>query len=73
MKLGEGGEAFFVFETKDDVPESLQTSPLVSPTASPKPPADEPSSLQEPEYLDLDKSRVPPHLSDTMRASSDLG
>ncbi|KAK5134663.1 hypothetical protein LTR08_006178 [Meristemomyces frigidus] len=35
MKLGEGGEAFFVFETQDDVPEALQTSPLVSPAASP--------------------------------------
>jgi phosphatidate phosphatase LPIN len=31
MKLGEGGEAFFVFETSDTIPQSLQTSPLVSP------------------------------------------
>ncbi|KAJ9354337.1 putative lipin Smp2 [Paecilomyces variotii] len=86
MKLGEGGEAFFVFETKDDVPESLQTSPLVSPTGSPKPQAGEPSSLQEPEFLDLDKSStslgkidskralgMPPHLSGSMRASTDIG
>lgn len=36
MKLGEGGEAFFVFETRDRVPEALQTSPPVSPTASPE-------------------------------------
>ncbi|QIW97630.1 hypothetical protein AMS68_003148 [Peltaster fructicola] len=28
MKLGEGGEAFFVFETQESVPEALQTSPL---------------------------------------------
>ncbi|KAK6496735.1 hypothetical protein TWF481_001723 [Arthrobotrys musiformis] len=37
MKLGEGGEAFFVFETTSDIPEDLQTSPLVSPAASPRP------------------------------------
>lgn len=35
MKLGEGGEAFFVFETTDAIPQSLQTSPLVSPATSP--------------------------------------
>lgn len=32
MKIGETGEAFFVFETDvDDLPDDLQTSPLVSP------------------------------------------
>lgn len=31
MKVGETGEAFFVFETEADVPESLQTSPLSGP------------------------------------------
>ncbi|KAB8446160.1 hypothetical protein FH972_025143 [Carpinus fangiana] len=36
MKLGEGGEAFFVFETSSEVPENLQTSPLVSPVTSPE-------------------------------------
>src|ERR1700761_5036411 len=36
MKLGEGGEAFFVFETNESVPEALQTSPLVSPATSPQ-------------------------------------
>ncbi|KAK5678525.1 lipin Ned1 [Elasticomyces elasticus] len=36
MKLGEGGEAFFVFETAGNVPEGLQTSPLVSPVQSPE-------------------------------------
>ncbi|KAI9820128.1 MAG: hypothetical protein M1832_003835 [Thelocarpon impressellum] len=57
MKLGEGGEAFFVFETSEDIPESLQTSPLVSPTMSAE---DLPAqagpglpSLQEPDFLDL--------------------
>ncbi|CAN8101066.1 unnamed protein product [Discula destructiva] len=35
MKLGDGGEAFFVFETSDNIPQALQTSPLVSPASSP--------------------------------------
>lgn len=56
MKLGEGGEAFFVFETKESIPEALQTSPLVSPATSP---GLEPSSatipaLQEPEPFHLE-------------------
>lgn len=55
MKLGEGGEAFFVFETSDTIPKSLQTSPLVSPAASPSLDALEPGQppLQEPESFDL--------------------
>lgn len=56
MKLGEGGEAFFVFETTDEIPASLQTSPLVSPASSPQVPGEEfPPSLPEPDYLDLEK------------------
>jgi len=35
MKLGEGGEAFFVFQTEGDIPEDMQTSPIVSPVQSP--------------------------------------
>lgn len=31
MKVGETGEAFFVFETDEDVPDDLQTSPISSP------------------------------------------
>lgn len=56
MKLGEGGEAFFVFETADDIPRSLQTSPVVSPVASPRGlevDTVSPPTLPEPEYLDL--------------------
>jgi phosphatidate phosphatase LPIN len=55
MKLGEGGEAFFVFETSGVVPEDMQTSPLVSPAASPRsePAAPDSASLQEPDYLDI--------------------
>ncbi|GFF42725.1 nuclear elongation and deformation protein 1 [Aspergillus lentulus] len=87
MKLGEGGEAFFVFETSDEIPASLQTSPLVSPAASPRTRSEEdlPSSLQEPEFLDLEKSSATTHSQDAKagsdipllsrgaRASSDLG
>ena len=57
MKLGEGGEAFFVFETTDEVPEGLQTSPLISPVASPQINEAQDTTayptLQEPEFLDL--------------------
>lgn len=30
MKVGEAGEAFFVFETEHEVPEEFQTSPIMS-------------------------------------------
>ncbi|KAI9873611.1 MAG: hypothetical protein M1830_010801, partial [Pleopsidium flavum] len=89
MKLGEGGEAFFVFETSDDIPESLQTSPLVSPTTSPQSlPAQDATTteLQEPDFLDLSiEGRNPrsgssaareasvPFLSAGRRAQSELG
>lgn len=56
MKLGEGGEAFFVFETTDNVPQSMQTSPLVSPAASPvSSPTLAPtaSDLKEPDNFEL--------------------
>lgn len=32
MKIGDAGEAFFVFETEEDVPDELITSPLLQPT-----------------------------------------
>ncbi|KAI4205171.1 MAG: hypothetical protein LQ346_001504 [Caloplaca aetnensis] len=56
MKLGEGGEAFFVFETSEQIPESLQTSPVVSPSASPSGIVQDAAviaSLQEPDFLDI--------------------
>ena len=55
MKLGDGGEAFFVFETSNDIPEGLQTSPLVSPASSPPlvPEGSVVVGLQEPDFLDL--------------------
>ncbi|KAJ5314500.1 uncharacterized protein N7443_001384 [Penicillium atrosanguineum] len=85
MKLGEGGEAFFVFETTDEIPASLQTSPLVSPASSPPPPGDDiAAALPEPEFLDLDKAsgdalsegaKTPPTLpiSRPVRATTDIG
>ncbi|KAI0383998.1 LNS2-domain-containing protein [Hypomontagnella monticulosa] len=57
MKLGEGGEAFFVFETNDNIPQSLQTSPLSSPASSPPLEPERSYSsgdLQEPDFLQLD-------------------
>lgn len=58
MKLGEGGEAFFVFETEGSVPKALITSPVVSPSGSPvespgTPDSLDSNNLQEPEFLDL--------------------
>ena len=35
MKIGDAGEAFFVFETDEDIPDDLVTSPLLSPTPGP--------------------------------------
>ena len=57
MKLGEGGEAFFVFQTSANVPENLQTSPLISPTTSPTTRPTSSSSdtkIPDPEPLSLD-------------------
>lgn len=61
MKLGDGGEAFFVFETEGNVPSDLITSPVISPVGSPshspRPQTSPLSSSPEPEFLDLSKSR----------------
>ena len=88
MKLGEGGEAFFVFETSDEIPESLQTSPVISPATSPQSLVEQDvasiPTLQEPEFLDLNIDRISdqvqdtiireqPKLSDASRAKSYLG
>ena len=88
MKLGEGGEAFFVFETSHEVPESLQTSPVVSPATSPQSLVEQDvvsvPTLQEPEFLDLNTdgisdrrrdtiAKAKPILSDASRAKSYFG
>jgi phosphatidate phosphatase LPIN len=88
MKLGEGGEAFFVFATSEEIPESLQTSPIISPATSPHgltvQDAASPPTLQEPDFLDLTtdgahdrKGSVALHgrpmMSEDRRAQSDYG
>ncbi|KAF7725230.1 hypothetical protein EC973_000318 [Apophysomyces ossiformis] len=50
MKVGEAGEAFFVFETDHDVPEEFQTSPLM--TAE----AEQSKDNEEPPYLNIGES-----------------
>ncbi|GAO15477.1 hypothetical protein UVI_02052370 [Ustilaginoidea virens] len=70
MKLGEGGEAFFVFETTENVPESLQTSPLVSPASSPGlGPEQSLPGLNDPDILDLDQG--PGNMTKVRPASGD--
>ena len=61
MKLGDGGEAFFVFETTENIPFSMQTSPLVSPASSP-PLGASPDSpdLKEPAEWNLDQDTSKP-------------
>lgn len=62
MKLGEGGEAFFVFETSDIIPQSLQTSPLASPASSPEFHAENSAGtdLQEPDAFELNAEVTKP-------------
>ncbi|KAG4305873.1 hypothetical protein PORY_000783 [Pneumocystis oryctolagi] len=51
MKLGDEGDAFFVFSTESDVPDELKTSPVISPSSSPQ--SSEETNLQEPDEFDL--------------------
>lgn len=67
MKIGEAGEAFFVFETEGEIPENLITSPILAPTSPPGSTTELPGTTtgrfgaredgampeQEPEFLDL--------------------
>ncbi|EMR10716.1 hypothetical protein PNEG_00866 [Pneumocystis murina B123] len=59
MKLGDEGDAFFVFSTESDVPDELKTSPVISPSSSPQ--SSEEQSLQEPDefYLSEHNNRIP--------------
>ncbi|TIB92367.1 LNS2-domain-containing protein [Wallemia mellicola] len=64
MKVGEAGEAFFVFETDIDVPEDLQTSPIISPvdqsdSSVPVSPLPEPADKAHVQGLNLDLSQEP--------------
>ncbi|KAG5355846.1 Nuclear elongation and deformation protein 1 [Yarrowia sp. B02] len=56
MKVGDGGEVFFVFETDADVPEELLTSPVISPSSSPSWGQEE-GGDGEPDYLALNDSK----------------
>lgn len=65
MKLGDGGEAFFVFETEGDIPEALQTSPLSSPETSPQTVTADiagETPLTEPTPLDLENGKATPEI-----------
>lgn len=55
MKLGDGGEAFFVFQTESEVPLDLRTSPVISPVGSPEERSASP--LPEPEFFDLNEQQ----------------
>ncbi|KAI8064071.1 Lipin/Ned1/Smp2-domain-containing protein [Thamnidium elegans] len=51
MKVGEAGEAFFVFETEHQVPEEFQTSPLLQAVPDTR------SDHEEPPFLDISERR----------------
>ena len=65
MKIGDAGEAFFVFEIDDDVPNDLLTSPILEPTR-----AEDEKAKAEPgrfgakedpeENQDVDDGQAPP-------------
>ncbi|KAF9226906.1 LNS2-domain-containing protein [Gyrodon lividus] len=78
MKIGDAGEAFFVFETEEDIPEDLVTSPILTATKNtpqeeipsvtlnklPEVPSAE-AKMPEPEFLDL--NATPPDRLSTLR------
>ncbi|GAN05473.1 hypothetical protein MAM1_0093c04944 [Mucor ambiguus] len=51
MKVGEAGEAFFVFETDHEVPEEFQTSPILQALAEYR------SDVEEPPFLDISEHK----------------
>jgi phosphatidate phosphatase LPIN len=73
MKIGEAGEAFFIFETAGDVPDELITSPLLEATRSPDIQGQDGQAgrfganegkdqlpQSEPDFLDLNAPSPPP-------------
>ena len=76
MKIGEAGEAFFIFETAGDVPDELITSPLLEATRSPDVQVQDNQTgrfgatgrednleqlpQSEPDFLDLNAPSTPP-------------
>ncbi|KAF8507837.1 LNS2-domain-containing protein [Hysterangium stoloniferum] len=85
MKIGDAGEAFFVFETDEDVPEELITSPLLKPADAGQPDNRDVSAPEgfpvkvdkeevqhaEPEFLDLDASEHLDKQASMLHATSD--
>lgn len=63
MKVGEAGEAFFVFETDDDIPDDLITSPLLEATqTAAETHADVPTGkfgTEQGQDEDVDQDRLP--------------
>ncbi|KAE9409869.1 LNS2-domain-containing protein [Gymnopus androsaceus JB14] len=76
MKIGEAGEAFFIFETEDDVPEDLITSPLLRPSSPEATETDvdkkngDEIPTDELEPLDLNALPSPPDEEDTQILST---
>ncbi|KTW31326.1 phosphatidate phosphatase PAH1 [Pneumocystis jirovecii RU7] len=70
MKLGDEGDAFFVFSTESDVPDELKTSPVISPSSSPQ--SSEETSLQEPDDFDLSEHVSRTQKDGTSARSSDF-
>ncbi|SAM00013.1 hypothetical protein [Absidia glauca] len=58
MKVGDAGEAFFVFETDHDVPEEFQTSPLLD--AYHDTGDDDSKAAEEPPFLDIGQAKSRP-------------
>ncbi|KAJ3511574.1 hypothetical protein NLJ89_g4023 [Agrocybe chaxingu] len=71
MKIGEAGEAFFVFETVDDVPEDLITSPIIQPTV---PDVQEDTEKKEPVNQDRfgAKEDLPTDVGKALRSEDEL-
>ncbi|KAI8389426.1 Lipin/Ned1/Smp2-domain-containing protein [Blakeslea trispora] len=53
MKVGEAGEAFFVFETEHEVPEEYQTSPILQALTK----DNNQPNFEEPPFLDISEKR----------------
>lgn len=71
MKIGEAGEAFFVFETENHVPKELQTSPLAGPS-QPSPTEEEPDFFDL--YTDNSKENAPKNKIEQINTNgSDFG
>ncbi|KAI8647636.1 Lipin/Ned1/Smp2-domain-containing protein [Parasitella parasitica] len=65
MKVGEAGEAFFVFETDHEVPEEFQTSPILQALAENR------SDVEEPPFLDISEHKDGKDTSEQTKDSFD--